>query len=167
MKESLRLGTPFRGRLPRRCPITGWTYAGHGIPSGATVSSSSYLIHYNEAVISNPGVLDPVRWLTIDEATLKPHERHFVPFSKGARACISLNFTQAEICIALATIVRLSRVVEVVDKRLVTSEIFATAITKGMESRDIKGSGLNIADTSHERREVFNGEKSSSRRIKL
>lgn len=124
------------------------------------------MIHYNEAVISNPGVLDSVRWLTIDEATLKPPERNFVPFSKGARACVSLNLTQAEICIALAKIVRLSRVVEVVDKRLVTSEIFATVITKGIESRDIKGSGLSIADTSYERREVFNSEKSSLRRIK-
>jgi hypothetical protein len=42
-----------------------------------------------------------------------------------------LNLVQSEIYIALATIVRLFRVVDVVDKDLVTSETFATGLPKG------------------------------------
>jgi hypothetical protein len=124
----IHLTTPIHGRLPRICPSTGWTYAGYDIPPGATVSSSSYLVHYKEDVFPNPDIRDPEQWLTTDEATLKLRERHFVPFSKGARACIGLNLAYAEIYIGLATIVRLFRVVEVVDKELVTSEMFATGL---------------------------------------
>ena len=79
---------PIRGRLPRICPSTGWTYATYDIPPGATVSPSSYLMHYNVDVFPNPDVLDPERWLTTDEATLKLRERHFVSFSKGSAVYI-------------------------------------------------------------------------------
>jgi cytochrome P450 len=88
-------------------------------------------MHYNEDVFPNPDVLDPEHWLTADEATIELRERHFVPFSRGARGCIGLNLAQAEIHIALATIVRRFRAVEVVDKDLVTSEMFATGLPKG------------------------------------
>lgn len=54
-------------------------------------------MHYNEAVFPNPGVIDPERWLVTDGPTLKLREQHFVPFSKGARACIGLNLMYAEI----------------------------------------------------------------------
>ena len=130
IRESLCLATPIRGRLPRIRPTTGWTYACHHIPAGVTVSSSSYLMHHNEDVLPSPDILNPERWLSTDEAALKLHERHFVPFSKGARG-IDLNRAQAEVNIALATMVRRFRVVEVVDTELVTSEMFATMLPKG------------------------------------
>ena len=45
-------------------------------------------MHYNVDVFPNPDVLDPERWLTTDEATLKLRERHFVSFSKGSAVYI-------------------------------------------------------------------------------
>lgn len=134
-QEGLRYSTPVRSRLPRVCPDPGWTFDGHVIPKGTIVSSSPYLMNYNEDVFTSARKFDPERWLASEEgdgdaaaaaaaARIKVLEDCWSPFSKGSRGCLGKNLALAEIYIAIATLVRRFRAARVLTQDLVFREVF-------------------------------------------
>ncbi|OAP56447.1 hypothetical protein AYL99_09626 [Fonsecaea erecta] len=141
VRESLRLATPIRGRLPRlvppegmtvRLPAAGWKE--YHLPGGTSVSSSIYLMHYDEAVYDDPETFNPERWLVKDPELLQRRERQLVPFSSGSRICIGLNIAMAELYVCIATTVRWYMAKEVLDRELITEEQFTTLVPGGLQA---------------------------------
>ena len=69
---------------------------------------SSYLIHHDERIFPSSHSFKPDRWLhspTVSHSG-RPLSRYLVPFSKGTRICIGINFAYAELYIGLATVFR-------------------------------------------------------------
>lgn len=64
------------------------------------MSSSSYLLHTDEAHWINANQFNPQRWID-DKTTLT---RNFVPFARGSRQCIGMNLAYAELYLTVATI---------------------------------------------------------------
>ena len=52
---------------------------------------TNYWMHMNPDIFPNPSVFDPKRW-SVEPAKLKVMYQHFVPFSKGSRACIGREY---------------------------------------------------------------------------
>ncbi|KAK6524614.1 hypothetical protein TWF281_011517 [Arthrobotrys megalospora] len=104
LKETLRLTPPLPGRLARQAPAEGTVCQEKAIPGGTVLSMSSYLMHMNPDIYTNPHKFDPERWMNSDPASLQ--ERYFVPFSKGSRACPGLNLAWAEMITAMAATFR-------------------------------------------------------------
>ncbi|KAK6331771.1 hypothetical protein TWF718_002312 [Orbilia javanica] len=105
LKEALRMGPPFPGRITRLTPKEGTTCQGKFIPGNTSVSMSAHLMHMDEDVYPNPRKFDPERWVgNSNPASLQ--EKYFVPFSKGPRACPASNFAWAEMITTVATVIR-------------------------------------------------------------
>ncbi|KIX96549.1 uncharacterized protein Z520_07815 [Fonsecaea multimorphosa CBS 102226] len=141
VRESLRFATPIRGRLPRLVPPEGMTlkFPSTGdkeyfLPGGTSVSSSVYLMHYDESVYDDPETFDPERWLVKDPDLLHRRERQLVPFSSGSRICIGLNIATAELYVCIATIIRWYKAKEIVDRELVTEEQFTALVPGGLRA---------------------------------
>ncbi|KAF2760602.1 cytochrome P450 [Pseudovirgaria hyperparasitica] len=132
VKESLRYATSVSGRLPRVVGEGGLSVQNYNLPPGTVVSSSNYLMHFDEDVFPQPFVFDPSRWHTGDVAALKLRNRHLVPFSEGSRRCVGMNLAQAEMYITLASIFRWFKAVEVVDKEIRGHRILTTAVPDGV-----------------------------------
>lgn len=49
---------------------------------------SSYWMHMDPEVFPDPHSFEPRRWLTDDTERLRIMHAHYVPFSKGSRACV-------------------------------------------------------------------------------
>lgn len=64
------------------------------------MSESSYLIHTDPTIFSDPFEFQPERWIQ-DKARL---QRCFVPFSRGSRMCIGINLAHAELYLTVATV---------------------------------------------------------------
>ncbi|KAJ5626406.1 hypothetical protein N7510_002715 [Penicillium lagena] len=124
VKEGLRFSTPVRSRLPRVTPESGLTYGKHLIPSGTFISSSPYLMNYNQVVFPDPYTYKPERWLLDDPEAVKQLDNCWAPFSKGSRGCIGINLAMAEIYITIAAIVRRFELVEKNFEELKIREIF-------------------------------------------
>ena len=88
-------------------------------------------MNINPSFPPDPGVLGPGRWLIKDEAATLMLATLRAIFRMRLGAVLVLNLAQAEVYIALATVMRRFQVVDVVDKDLATSELFATMLTKG------------------------------------
>ncbi|KAK7905460.1 hypothetical protein LTR67_000182 [Exophiala xenobiotica] len=99
LKEALRITCPVSGRLPRTVPADGWNYQGHYIPAGSIVASSPYFECYDKEVFPDPKEYRPERWLVEDTTEL---QKHFHPFSRGARSCIGQNLSVVEQRLAFA-----------------------------------------------------------------
>ena len=127
VQESLRFSTPISGRLPRITPKGGFKFAGYKIPPGTQVSSSVYLVHYDEKVFENPHAFTPDRWLS------EAPDQYLIPFSTGSRACIGINLALAEIYIGLATLLRSYKARKVFDRKFETSSQFTTSIPGGLK----------------------------------
>lgn len=97
VKEGLRLRTgkiARHQRLPRDRPLY---YKQWEIPAG-TIISMTPIFHQTEPdVFPNPHAFLPERWIDIDEQQRIRMDRHFVPYSKGARQCAGLNLANAEL----------------------------------------------------------------------
>lgn len=139
VQETLRLATPIRGRLPRLVPAEGMTFRSsstsgteHYLPGGTSVSSSVYMMHYDNSVFDDPETFDPQRWLVKDTKLLQRRERQLVPYSSGSRSCLGLNMAQAELYVCIATFIRCYKAKEVLDGTLVTREQFTAMVPGGL-----------------------------------
>ncbi|KAI9045877.1 GT1Gtflike [Aspergillus affinis] len=104
VKESLRIVPPIPGLLPRVVPTEGMEIGPYFLPVGARISGALLAFHHNETVFPNPGCFNPERWLQASPDELQAMEQHFMPFSKGSRACIGLQQAYIYMFTALAHI---------------------------------------------------------------
>ncbi|CEJ61390.1 hypothetical protein PMG11_09925 [Penicillium brasilianum] len=96
INEGLRLSGGV-GRLARSAPDEALQYMDWTIPPGVILSQSAYFIHMNSDLFPDPHVFDPERWVRAQESG-KRLEHIFVPFTKGARQCLGINFSRALPC---------------------------------------------------------------------
>ncbi|KAL3470713.1 cytochrome P450 [Aspergillus californicus] len=99
VRESLRLRAATTSRLPlvTEKPLT---YADWVIPPNTPVSMSHGDILHNEAIFPEPMMFKPSRWF---DASAQQN-RMFVPFGKGTRMCVGMNFAYCEMYMSLAVI---------------------------------------------------------------
>ncbi|KAL7905492.1 cytochrome P450 [Trichoderma velutinum] len=100
VKEGIRLSFGVPGRLPRVAPTEELVYAGYKLPPGTVLSESSYLLHTDPTIFTDPFEFQPDRWLH-DKALA---QRYFVPFSRGSRMCIGMNLAYAELHLTAAIV---------------------------------------------------------------
>jgi len=89
IKEGLRLSFGVPGRLPRTIETQDVVLNGYSIPRGTTVGMSSWMMHRNPKIFSNPDTFLPERWL--DPANTAKLEKFFIPFGRGSRNCIGMQ----------------------------------------------------------------------------
>ncbi|KAB8269433.1 cytochrome P450 [Aspergillus minisclerotigenes] len=100
--EANRLGSPVSTVLPRKVPSTGCVLGGHFLPKGTVVGFHLDDINRNPKLFAEPNEFIPERWS--GEEGKKLH-RWFVPFSKGSRRCIGMDFAFVEMKLAVAAII--------------------------------------------------------------
>ena len=84
-------------------------YGARTLPPGTLFSMSAYQQHLDPAVFPDPHRFAPERWLAKSELTPangKPAARYLVPFGRGPRMCVGMNFALAELYMALAGVFR-------------------------------------------------------------
>ncbi|KAI3541420.1 cytochrome P450 [Colletotrichum filicis] len=107
VQESLRLAFGITQRLSRISPDSPITYRSYVIPPNVPFSMTSYIQHRDPNIFPEPDVFRPERWLENQKtASGKPLSRYLVPFGKGPRMCLGMNFAMAELFIGLATVFR-------------------------------------------------------------
>ncbi|KAK1723035.1 hypothetical protein CaCOL14_001983 [Colletotrichum acutatum] len=107
VQESLRLAFGITQRLSRISPDSPITYESYVIPPNVPFSMTSYIQHRDPKIFPDPDVFRPERWLENQKtASGKPLSRYLVPFGKGPRMCLGMNFAMAELYIGLATVFR-------------------------------------------------------------
>ncbi|KAJ0331815.1 hypothetical protein COL5a_002484 [Colletotrichum fioriniae] len=107
VQESLRLAFGITQRLSRLSPDDPITYESYVIPPNVPFSMTSYIQHRDPEIFPEPDVFRPERWLENHKtASGKPLSRYLVPFGKGPRMCLGMNFAMAELYIGLATVFR-------------------------------------------------------------
>ncbi|EIT74228.1 cytochrome P450 [Aspergillus oryzae 100-8] len=99
VRESLRLRAATTSRLPlvTEKPLA---YADWVIPPNTPVSMSHGDILHNEDIFPDPMKFMPSRWFNASPQ----QNRLFVPFGKGTRMCVGMNFAYCEIYMSLAVI---------------------------------------------------------------
>ncbi|KAF9630258.1 hypothetical protein BFW01_g439 [Lasiodiplodia theobromae] len=108
IKEALRLSMAISTRLPRVVPAGGFQHGNTYLPEATVVGLSAYQLHLNPAVYPNPHAFLPERWVNSSDDRM---HRDFMPFGKGARACIARNLAMLELYVATAAVVQ-SKVLE-------------------------------------------------------
>lgn len=113
VKESLRITTALTARLPLVSPEKALLYKDHEgagrewvIPPGTPTSMSLSNILMDPTIYTDPYIFRPERWI---EGTKEQQARlasYWVPFGRGARMCVGMNFAQAEILICTAVLFR-------------------------------------------------------------
>uniref|UniRef100_A0A0W0FQL4 Cytochrome p450 n=1 Tax=Moniliophthora roreri TaxID=221103 RepID=A0A0W0FQL4_MONRR len=103
VKESLRLGHGVCTPLPRVVGPSNAIIGGFPIPAGAVVEMSSVFIHEDPKAFEDPLEFLPERWLRPETRDM---ERNFVPFAKGPRMCLGLNFAWCELYLIFADVFR-------------------------------------------------------------
>ena len=100
IKETLRLNTPAVSVA--RMTKEDTTIGGYHFPKGTMMMVQIHTIHRNAKYWPNPTVFDPSRFL--DE---KDRDSFLLlPFSKGARMCIGVNFAMIELRSLLSLLLR-------------------------------------------------------------
>jgi cytochrome P450 len=98
--EGLRLAMGVTARLARIAPDESLTYKQYIIPPGTPMSSTTLCIHTNETIFPDPWAFKPERWFG-KEGTER--RKYLMSFNKGARQCIGINLSYAEMYHAIAT----------------------------------------------------------------
>ena len=100
LMETLRLYSANPGPWPRRVPAPGCRVGPFSnIPTGTIVSASSYTLHRNAAVFSQPEQWRPERWLDASVEKRSEMMRWFWAFGSGARMCLGKHFAvQSTFC---------------------------------------------------------------------
>ncbi|MCJ1289196.1 hypothetical protein MMC34_000728 [Xylographa carneopallida] len=106
VKEALRIATALMSRLPLISPHRPLEYADWVIPAGTPVSMTPSSVLMDPSIFRNPTAFAPTRWLLGSPAEKVALERFFVPFGRGSRMCVGMNFAWAELVVATATIFR-------------------------------------------------------------
>jgi cytochrome P450 len=104
IKEGLRLHGGIVARSSRVCTSETLRIGNFDVPPGTPLSTSSYFIHRNPHLFPEPSQFLPERWLVKDET--RELDRFLVAFGKGTRNCVGKNLGQAELYLALATVLK-------------------------------------------------------------
>ncbi|KAE8327675.1 cytochrome P450 [Aspergillus sergii] len=102
IREANRLSSPLSTVLPREVPSTGCVIGGHFLPKGTVVGFHLDDINRNPKIFPEPNEFIPERWSGEEGKKL---QRWFVPFSKGSRRCIGMDFALVEMKLAVAAII--------------------------------------------------------------
>lgn len=102
IKETMRINSTVPCKLPRETPAEGMIFDGTFIPGGVVVGVAPYMMHFNEKVFPEPRTFDHKRWRNPSEEM----SRDWMPFGKGARACIGRHLALMQLCVAVSMIVR-------------------------------------------------------------
>lgn len=123
INEGLRLCNPVPGGLPRIVQEGGDTFAGHFVPEGVSVHSSSrrasltipptqisvsirpYVVSRSERYFAHPDSFIPERWFPLGKRPAEFESDHLYssnPFSLGHSGCLGKNLAWAEMRIFMA-----------------------------------------------------------------
>ncbi|MCJ1312339.1 hypothetical protein MMC25_006013 [Agyrium rufum] len=105
IKETLRISTALTSRLPLISPQKPLQYQNWIIPPGTPVSMTISTILVEPSIFKDPYDFIPERWLGPPEEQARL-DRYFLPFGKGTRMCIGMNFAWAELFLVTATVFR-------------------------------------------------------------
>jgi cytochrome P450 len=105
LREALRLCPPAAG--VGRLAVRDIEVDGHRVEAGTLIAVGIYALHRDPELWPNPTVFDPERFSA--EQSKARDRWHFIPFAGGARSCIGEHFAMLETTLALATILRASR----------------------------------------------------------
>jgi cytochrome P450 len=105
LREALRLCPPAAG--VGRLAVRDIEVDGHRVEAGTLIAVGIYALHRDPDLWPNPTVFDPDRFSA--EQSRGRDRWHFIPFAGGARSCIGEHFAMLETTLALATIVRATR----------------------------------------------------------
>lgn len=111
IKEALRIGTGVSGRLPRLNPSAAMSYTTpegqtYVFPPGTVVSMSARDLHFNAGIFTNPTAFAPGRWLESSAERLARMNKAYVPFGRGARACVGLELAKEELLLTTGNLFR-------------------------------------------------------------
>ncbi|KAL8765571.1 MAG: hypothetical protein Q9209_007402 [Squamulea sp. 1 TL-2023] len=84
-------------------PIETLEYNGWQIPAGTPISMTLRDVLLDPSIFAEPMRFMPERWLS-DNPDLHRINQYYVPFGRGSRMCIGLNFALAELYIIIARI---------------------------------------------------------------
>ncbi|KAL9603333.1 MAG: hypothetical protein Q9219_001195 [cf. Caloplaca sp. 3 TL-2023] len=104
INEGLRLGKES-GRLPRINPRSPTTYQNFVFPPGTVLSGSLKDLHLNDEVFEAAKEFRPERWMDPASTSSKELQRHFMPFSRGARVCLGKHLAMVETYVCVANLV--------------------------------------------------------------
>ncbi|KAJ5281024.1 cytochrome P450 [Penicillium angulare] len=102
VKESLRISSVVTSRSPLISSSQALQYQEWTIPAGTPVSMCFRDLLLDPSIFPDPHDFRPERWLD----PTPEMERAYVPFGRGSRMCVGMNFALAEIYICLAHLVR-------------------------------------------------------------
>ncbi|KAK5111275.1 hypothetical protein LTR85_012216 [Meristemomyces frigidus] len=102
IKETMRISSTVPCKLPRITPQGGMAFDNTFIPGGVVVGIAPYMLHLNEKVFPQPHTFNHERWYSPTEDM----SRDWMPFGKGARACMGRHLAMMQLCIALSVIVK-------------------------------------------------------------
>jgi cytochrome P450 len=106
LHEALRLCPPAAG--VGRLAVRDIEVGGYRVEAGTLLAVGIYALHRDPALWNDPLVFDPDRF---SPEKSKARDRwHFIPFAGGARSCIGEHFARLETTLALATIVRATKI---------------------------------------------------------
>ena len=106
LHEALRLcpPAPLLGRMATR----DIEVDGYRVEAGTMLSVGIYALHRDPALWANPLVFDPNRF---SPENSKGRDRwQFIPFGAGPRSCIGDHFAMLEATLALATLIRRTKI---------------------------------------------------------
>lgn len=104
--ESMRLYPPiyaFGREAVQDCEI-----GGYGVPAGASVFFSQWVMHRDPRYFACPEKFDPDRWTTGSTKRLPKYA--YLPFGAGPRNCVGASFAMMEIVLLLAAIAQRFRI---------------------------------------------------------
>ncbi|KAF2127467.1 cytochrome P450 [Dothidotthia symphoricarpi CBS 119687] len=106
IKEALRMAPTTTSELSRMVSPQGAEIGGEVIPGGTIVSMGVLFTMQHPYAYELPELFIPERWLEEGEDAKRRLDRYFVPFSKGPRSCIGINFAWCEMYLTLANLFR-------------------------------------------------------------
>ncbi|KAH8692038.1 cytochrome protein [Talaromyces proteolyticus] len=101
VRESLRLSAVVSSRLPEMAR-TKIHYGEWVIPANTPVSLHPSSVLHDPSVYPEPSKFKPERWFDASDRA----NRCFVPFGKGARMCLGMDFAYTQIFMTIATFLR-------------------------------------------------------------
>jgi len=105
IKEALRMAPTSTSELSRVVPKHGATIGGEQIPGNTIVSMGVLFAMKHADAFPEPDNFMPQRWLNLADG-VNESNKYFVPFSKGPRSCLGLNFAWAELYLTFANLFR-------------------------------------------------------------
>ncbi|KAH6622420.1 trichodiene oxygenase [Boeremia exigua] len=104
VKESIRLSYGPLTRLPRVFVEETLQYGKYSIPPGTPISQSTYFVHNNPEIFTDPLKFKPERWVEAAEKGF-PLNNYLTSFTKGSRQCLGIGLAHAEMYLTIARVI--------------------------------------------------------------